>query len=224
MARKVDEAKCVGCGACADRCPTGALELCGREMTKGEILSAVMRDCAFYGTTGGVTLSGGEPLAGGEGTVSLLRACKEAGLYTAVETSGYVDAELLRRAIPFTDLLLWDLKDTDGKRHRQYTGGDLEEILENLRLADTMGAKTRLRCILVRGVNTDDAHAKRIAEIFGGLAHCEGVELIPYHAYGVSKAVFLGREDNGRREWIPTEEEIDAIRQALGACSVPVIG
>ena len=213
--RFIDRTACVGCGACAERCPTGALELCGRAMTVDEILSTVMRDRAFYGETGGVTLSGGEPLAGGEGTISLLRACKEQGLHTVVETSGYADESLLRRAIPLVDLFLWDLKDTDQERHRRYTGGDVGQILANLRVADALGAKTRLRCILVRGVNTDAAHAQRIAEIFGELSNCEGVELIPYHAYGGTKEVFLGREDNGRRDWIPDRELIGRLRSLL---------
>jgi pyruvate formate lyase activating enzyme len=113
------------------------------------------------------------------------------------------------------DLFLWDLKDTDPLRHKQYTGCSPEPILENLRMVDQMGAKIRLRCILVNGVNTDEAHYFAVAELAKGLSGLEGVEWIPYHAYGGTKAVFLGGEDSGRREWIPTEEQMARAREVL---------
>jgi len=200
--------KCIKCGACAEKCPAAALELCGGEMTVEQILDTVERDRAFYGDTGGITLSGGEPLAQGEAAVALLKACRERELSTVVDTCGYVGEETLLSAIPHTDLFLWDVKDTNEDRHRKYTGATFEPILKNLALAAEAGAKIRLRCILINGVNTDEDHYRRLADIARGIKNFDGIDLIPYHAYAGTKATFIGRRDNGRTEWIPSAEEI----------------
>ena len=144
-----------------------------------------------------------------------MKACKEKGFHTAVETCGFFDSALLEDAVAYTDLFLWDLKDTNEERHKQYTGVSNDLILSNLKRVDALGAKVRLRCILVNGVNTEKAHYEKIAEIASSLANCEGVDLLSYHAYGGSKAVFIGEEDNGRSEWIPEEAQIDQAKNVL---------
>lgn len=217
--RQFERDMCRACGLCAEVCCTNALVPVAREMTVEEILVAVMKDQAFYGETGGVTLSGGEALIHGEGIIALLTACKEAGLNTAVETCGYFDEELIPDLTSAVDLFLWDVKDTDDDRHKAYTGVSNRRILENLRRVDALGGRTRLRCILVNGVNTDTAHYAALAEIALGLAHCEGIEFLPYHAYGGSKTVALGLEDSGRLDWIPDAETVSmaaAFVQNLG--------
>ena len=84
----------------------GALEVCGKDMSVEEILSTVQKDAAFYGTVGGMTLSGGEPFLQKEGAVALLKACKRCGISTAVETCGYADPGVLRAAAAYVDLFL----------------------------------------------------------------------------------------------------------------------
>lgn len=211
----IDREKCSLCGRCAKICPTRALEICGNEYTIKEILSIVEKDLTFYGEAGGITLSGGEPFAQGDAAIELLKACKERGFSTAVETCGHVDPDVIGTAIPYVDLFLWDIKDTDSVRHKQYTGVNNDKILKNLSLVNEMNAKLRLRCILVNGVNTDERHYSGIAELASKINNFDGVEWIPYHAYGGTKAVFLGREDNGKKEWIPTVEEIERAKSIL---------
>ena len=214
---------CTACGECESVCPTGALAVAGRWYTVEELLAVIGRDRAFYGETGGVTLSGGEPLMQGEATLALLSACKAAGYSTAVETCGYADAEILLSAIADTDLFLWDIKDTDDARHREYTGVDTQKIRENLILADAYGARTRLRCILINGINTQTEHYRAIGALARSLARCEGVELLAYHAYAGSKATFLGRADNSRVEWIPDERQMKEARRTLIELGVRVL-
>ena len=211
----LDRGNCTACAACVQTCPSGALELCGKEMQCSDILSVVEKDIAFYGENGGITLSGGEPFAQGRALLDLLAACKEKGLHTALETCGYADTEILRMAIPMVDLFLWDIKDTNDEIHKKYTGDSSKKILENLAFADANGAKIRLRCILVNGINTEKEHYKGIAQIALSLSNCEGVELIPYHAYAGTKLILLGGEDNGRKEWIPNAEQIDKAKNTL---------
>ena len=212
----IERSKCTLCGKCAENCPSSALQICGNDMRVGEILDIIKKDAAFYGKNGGVTLSGGEPLAQ-SGAVSLLRACKEQGISTAVETCGYVDRQCLLQAIPYTDLFLWDIKDTDDDRHIEYTGVSNRLILENLAEADRLGAKTRLRCILVNGVNTDKKHYESVAGLYASLNSCDGADVLPYHAYGGSKYELLGLADCSDRNMIPSEEQINEFRDLLSA-------
>jgi pyruvate formate lyase activating enzyme len=193
-------------------------------MPPAELLEIILRDAPFYQNGGGVTLSGGEPFLQGEEALELLRLCKERGISTAVETCGYVSPALLEKAVPFVDLFLWDVKDTDDPRHLAYTGVSNKPIMENLRMVDSLGGKTRLRCILVNGVNTEEAHYTAIAELFHSLQNCEGAELLPYHPYGDSKAKAAGMASASHSEWIPSEETVLQGKNALLSQGVPIHG
>ncbi len=219
----VDREACKGCGSCAEVCPAGACEMSGGTMPIADILTEVKKDRAFYGSDGGVTVSGGEPMAQPEGCLALLEAAKAEGIGTAVETCGYFDPAYAVRLAACTDIFLWDIKDTDAERHRRYTGHSNVRILENLHAVDALGGRTRLRCIMVEGVNMDEAHLAEVAEIFHSLSNCEGVELIAYHAYGGTKAVQVGRTDNAQKEWVPSEERMAWAGQLLAGRGVRVI-
>ena len=220
----IDRESCIACGACASLCPTEASTVIGEDMSIEEILSILEKDRAFYGESGGVTLSGGEPFAQGEAVIALLYACKKAGFSTAVETCGYADTELFRRAAPFVDLFLWDIKDTCETRHKEYTGVTLRRIHENLSSVAALHARIRLRCILINGINTEKAHYTEIAKIAKTIPNLDGVELIPYHAYAGSKAVLLGRKDNGNKDWIPNEAALGKAREILLQNGIRIYG
>ena len=220
---EIERTLCTACEKCTDECPTCALQMCGKEYTIAEILSEVEKDRAFYGESGGITLSGGEPLMQGTATVELLKECKARGFSTAVETCGYVSKDTLLEAIPYTDLFLWDIKDTNDARHKRFTGVSNQKILENLTTASAHGAKIRLRCILINGINTEDAHYAKIAKIASSISRYDGAELIPYHAFGAEKSVFLGKSESGNKEWIPTAEEMERARHSLTDLGIRVI-
>lgn len=222
--RVFDRTVCTACGKCAAVCCTDAITPASRDLTVEEILSTVLRDRSFYGEVGGITVSGGEPMIHPEGVLSLLTACKEAGITTCVETCGQFPTAHLTSLCAVTDLFFWDVKDTDPDRHETYTGAGNHLILRNLREADRFGARTRLRCILVAGVNTVKSHYGALADLYHSLTHCEGVELISYHAYGGSKMIPLGLPDNGRVEWIPDDETVEAAKTYLRERGVAVIG
>lgn len=208
---EIDREKCVKCGECETACPTSAVQICGREMTVSEIIKEIEKDAAFYGEHGGVTLSGGEPFLQ-ENTVKLLLACKERGINTAVETCGFY---AVTAAVPYVDLFLWDIKDTDDERHKKYTGVSNKRIIENLIKADAAGAKTRLRCILVNGVNADETHYKNVADIKSKLKNCTGADVLPYHAFGGAKAELTGQPDTSDKSMIPDEKQIGLFKSYL---------
>ena len=211
---RLDRDRCTTCGECSKICPTRALEVCGKEMTVDDILNEAKKDLPFYGQNGGITISGGEPLIQPK-AIELLRACKEFGISTAVETCGFGNEATFIEAAPLTDLFLWDIKDTNPERHENSTGVSNETILRNLRAGDTVGGKTRLRCILVNGVNTDEAHYKAVACLAASLSHCEGVEWLPYHTYGGSKSDALGLGDNGDPAMIPTADQLQRAKDIV---------
>ena len=221
---KIDRSLCLYCGACVKACPTGALEICGDDVTAARLLESIEADRAFYVEKGGVTLSGGEPLAQAEEVISFLKLCKQKDLNTAIETSGYFPSDILEHIVPLCDLFLWDIKDTCPKRHQQYTGVSNERIIDNLLSADRLGAHTRLRCILVNGVNTCDEHYENLAGLYGCLRNCEGIEFMPYHTFGGAKAVALGREDSAVKAWIPSKEQIAHAKDYLQKRGVQVFG
>ena len=129
-----DAGTCVLCGKCAEACPSLAMELLGTFMTVAEVLAQVKKDTPFYESSGGgVTLSGGEPLAQAEFAAALLQALKREGMHTALDTSGYAPWEQLEKCAEYTDLFLYDIKHLDPVQHERLTGTDNVLILENLR-------------------------------------------------------------------------------------------
>ena len=183
---------CRHCMGCAGVCPPKAIVPVSREMSIGQIIEEVKKDAPFYRRRGGLTVSGGEPTLQFRGLLALLKAAKENNIHTCVETCGVFPPERAAELARYTDLFLYDIKDTDAGRLKENTGGDLEQILGNLLRLDALGAETVVRCVLIPGVNLDTSHAEAVAEIYRELAHCRHVELLPYHPFGISKAEQLG--------------------------------
>ncbi len=129
----IDRERCEACGKCAEACPSGALEALGRTVTVDEMLAELCKDRAYYEKSGGgVTLSGGEPTFQPEFAGALLQGLKEQGIATALDTCGLCSAHILDQLLPYTDLVLFDLKLFDPALHRHFTGASNEMILENL--------------------------------------------------------------------------------------------
>ena len=157
-------------------------ELCGREVTVEEVVDEVLRDREFYGNTGGMTLSGGEPLCQRAFSMELLKKAKEEGLHTAVETCGHVHE--IEEFMPYVDLWLYDIKLLDTDAHRLWTGVGNERIMENL---NKLGENVILRCPIIEGVNLCPEHFAALQTLG------RPMEFLPYHPLGMDKAKKLGR-------------------------------
>lgn len=166
-------------------------------MTVEEVLAEVERDIPFYspsegGERGGVTFSGGEPLAQPDFLYALLAACRARGLHIALDTSGFAPWSVLDRVRGLVDLFLYDLKLVDDDRHRRYTGVSNRRILENLRRLSAAGHRIFLRIPLIPGVNDDEEAVRQTLAFVATLPHVERVDLLPYHATGLGKYERLG--------------------------------
>ena len=168
-------------------------EIVGRPMTVGEVMDQVRKDKSFYDNSGGgLTVSGGEPLAHFAFTRELLAAAKAEGIHTAVETSGFAPRERIEALLPLVDLWLWDVK-AHPSRHKELIGVEASPILDNLAFIALHGAKIILRCPLVPGVNDSDEalrHIRRLSENTPGVIR---VDTEPYHPMGEDKNRRLGR-------------------------------
>jgi glycyl-radical enzyme activating protein len=191
-------AACDGCGKCTSACPHDALSIVGREMTLGEILPILERDRAYFQrSAGGLTVSGGEPMMQPGFTLDLLRAAKEAGFHTCLDTSGHGRSIDFERSLPWVDLYLFDYKATGTDTHERLTGQSPERIQQNLELVISKGANVVLRCPLVPGVNDGDAHMDAIAGIVRRWPSI-AIEIMPFHAMGKDKARRVGAAPLGR--------------------------
>ena len=187
--------RCHFCGACVDICPTGALERIGKTADTDEIVAEVLRDKPFYQTSGGgVTVSGGEPLFQADFTAELLKKCRENGVSTAIETSGFASEKDFLKVLAECDLVLFDVKDTNEKRHQKNTGVPLAPIMKNLRLLDESGVPFIIRLPIVPTFNDDERHFSAVKALFKTLKNCRGVEVMPYHTLGEYKYGLLQRE------------------------------
>ncbi len=190
-----DRSQCIGCHACTEVCYPKALEVCGREESVEDILKTVMKDKLFYEKSGGgLTVSGGEPMAQFDVVFTLLQKAKELGLHTAMETCGFAQSAHFRTVAPYVDLFLFDYKVTDPTDHKKYVGVEPDLILQNLALLDELGADIILRCPIIPGCNDDQAHLLAIAALAQRYTHILEIQIEPYHPLGSGKSAMLGKE------------------------------
>ena len=216
----LDRTKCVNCMQCARVCYSGVLEEAQEEMTVDQVLARVEQDRVFYRETGGLTVSGGEPTMQSEALLQLLRGAKAAGIHTCLETCGVFPSALTESLAGCTDLVLFDIKDTDPVRLEANTGAKLHIVKENLLTLDRLGLPTILRCLLIPGINMEDTHAQNLIAIFRKLKNCQAVELLGYHPYGLSKSEQLGRNDPEFPQ--PDPESLRMFADILLKAGIPV--
>lgn len=190
-------------------------EVCGREMLIAEVMREVVADKPFYGATGGVTFTGGEPTAQPDFLVALAAAAKAENIHVAVDTCGHAPWAVFERLLPVTDLFLYDLKCLDAARHRELTGVDNALILANLSRLDAAGAKTWIRCPLVPGLNDSDADLAALAATTAALTNVERVEICPYHPIGLEKYAKFGIPVRLDRREQPTATDVQRWEQLI---------
>ena len=217
-----DPKLCAGCDDCAQACPNGSRQIIGLEIVVGELMDTIVRDRGFYEESGGgVTFSGGEPLAQSSFLLEALRACRRLGIHTAVDTSGYAKRREALAVARLADLVLYDLKHVDDLRHRELTGVSNRPILDNLRALATEPVEVWIRVPLVPGVNDDPVHLELLGGFLASLEKHYPVWLLPYHRLGSHKLGRLGMPDRQEYEE-PSTGRIERCADSLRAFGLEV--
>lgn len=189
----IDRGRCRISGSCAVACPAEALEVVGRKLTVDQVMAEVGRDRVFYEQSdGGVTFTGGEPLAQPQFLLALLMACRGRGLHTTVDTSGFATWAVLDRVRPYVDLFLYDLKLMEDERHRKWTAMSNSMILSNLQRLARSNQNLVVRIPIIPGINDDAENLRQTGRFLADLPTRPSVELLPYHDIATAKYAGLG--------------------------------
>jgi pyruvate formate lyase activating enzyme len=190
-----------------------------RAVIRKELVAELERDALYWRESGGgVTISGGEPLAQAEAVGALLEVLKENGHQTAVDTSGMGEAENVRLLDKYTDLWLWDVKTVNPQRLVPAEGGSYEVALDSLSwlLAEADTAVV-VRVPLIAGFNASAGEMEALAEWLSSRKRRVDVEVLPGHSHGVAK-----RDGVEPDSVVPTAKQIESARRILGKAGLNV--
>ena len=184
----IDRDLCNNCGECAKVCTEGAMTMIGKDYTLEEVFEEVKRDEMFYRNTGGgVTCSGGEPLAQPAFVAALFERCRQVGIPTALDTTGHASRSALEQVLPYTDLFLFDLKCMDSADSLAAVGQSNELMLENAEYVMQSDVPVIIRIPLIPGVTEKTENLQKIATFVKGVNPETPINVLPYHRLGVSK-------------------------------------
>ena len=193
---EIDRKKCSTCGLCTQHCYAGALSMVGREVSPEELWVEIEQDLPFFEEShGGVTVSGGEPLMQQGFVREFLGILKENGVPTAVETNASFPWECMEELLPLTDLWLCDLKLSDDRKHREWTGIGNGQIVSNLKSLAESGAKLCVRTPVVPGVNDSEEEIAAICSLLEPIKDKITYQLLGFHTLGFGKYDSLGMDN-----------------------------
>ena len=197
--KRINKAKCIGieCFKCVKVCLNNAIQVVGYEITAEDLYKHIAKYKFFYehSNSGGVTLTGGEPLHQAEFAAEVINRCKENGIHTAIETSLYASYETLWKVVNCCDLIMCDIKHMDIKKHREGTGAPNELVLENLmRLNHDYKNEIVIRIPLIPGFNNDEDNIVQTLEFLRPLERVKGVDLLPFNVFPVAKYEALSHD------------------------------
>ncbi len=193
--QSIDREKCTNCMKCYDECPSDAVKRWGETMSVEDCMKIIMKDKGFYEHSGGgVTVSGGEPLLQSDFVAELFKVCKEKEIHTCCESTMHAPWKEIEKILPYTDLLISDLKHMDSNIHKKYTGVGNELILKNLKNLITQGRELILRIPVIPNVNDNEENIKASADFI--LNELDGkvrtLQLLSFMRLGEEKYTSLG--------------------------------
>ena len=203
---KINRELCTNCGKCVQVCYQGALENIGEYVRAEELLDIVKKKEQFYReSNGGVTIGGGEPTFQPSFTLEFIRECKKNYLHVAVDTCGYTVTRKAFSILEEANLILFDLKGLDQKKHLKNTGVSNKKILNNLKKLDELKKPVIVRLPLIPDLTDLIENIDSVAKLLSTLKNIQRIDLLPYHEYGKIKYSQLGKN------YCPSPRKIDQI-------------
>ena len=192
---RIDHDKCTLCGICTDVCPTSALTITGEERSTEWVVDELLKDRVFYEkSNGGITLTGGDPLYQHEFSLSILKAVKEYGIHTVVETAMFSSEEILLSLIPYTDLFLIDIKILDNDLHMKYTGLENRLIKSNFESLADRAKNIIVRVPLIPGYTATEENIIAIGDYVRSVRKNISIELLNFNPLARDKYRIMGKE------------------------------
>ncbi|OQB13338.1 MAG: Pyruvate formate-lyase 1-activating enzyme [Firmicutes bacterium ADurb.Bin193] len=179
--------------------------------TPNELFERVKRFKPYFKSEGGLTLSGGEPLLQGDFCAEVLRLCRNEGIKTAIDTSGYI---LHKEAVDLADLIILDIKHTSPERYKALTGADIEKSFEFLDYCKKTHKPLWIRQVILTGINDTKEDMEALKSLIKG-ANVKKTELLPYHKMGVEKWDRLGLNYPLKDTESPTEQKMEELSRLL---------
>ena len=220
---KRDATKCNSCFKCAEVCVNRALQVKGYLVDVQGLVKELLRDREFFEESGGgVTLTGGEPLAQPDFAASLLASLRESGIHTCVETCAGVSPEAFEKVASLADMIYCDIKHADDSKHKEFTGIGNEGIFRNLAFVQREGGNVVVRIPVIPGFNHDARSMEAIAERLAGIG-VRKAELMSFHQLGEAKyrSLFRTCEMAGARQL--RHEDIASYRLIFDSCGIDIL-
>ncbi|MFP4608258.1 MAG: glycyl-radical enzyme activating protein [Candidatus Natronoplasma sp.] len=214
----IDRDLCDLCGRCAEGCPTTALKVAGKKITADDVMDEIERSTIYHDTSsGGVTLSGGEPFQQFEFMEELIDKCKERDIHVTVDTCGHVEPEKFDPIKDKIDLFLFDLKIMDEELHREYTGVGNDRILKNLEsLLKENENKVIIRFPIIPGITDTEENISSMIEFLSPFKGVNEIDILPYHNVK-EKYNMLGKKYDIKGVKKPSREKLEEIRRRFEA-------
>ena len=219
----------LGCWWCHNpESRSGKIEIIGEEeigsfYTVEELMETLLKDRVFYEESdGGVTFSGGEPLQQPEFLTEALIACRDDGIHTAVDTTGFSDTKIIKEISGITDLFLYDLKIIDPENHKIFTTVSNEKILNNLELLMNQSTDIIIRIPLIAGITATEDNLNKIATRLNRFENKPEINLLPYHKIADHKYIKYGLENKMKGKQELTSAQISEIENFFGQAGFKV--
>jgi len=200
--------------------PNG-IKTVGKDVTVGEIIEEVLKDRAYYRRSGGgITLSGGETLLQKDFAYALFSAAKENGLSTAIESTGYAPYETIEKLLPVIDVFLMDIKHMNSSKHKEFTTGSNELILENAVKIAKKAKKLIIRVPVIPTFNDTEEEIREIAAYAKSLGSVNEIHLLPYHRLGEDKYAYLNRPYTLSHLGLNSPEKMEHLKAVCESCGL----
>ncbi len=215
---------CTACGECVVTCPSKARQLVGKQYTVDQLLKEVALDQPFFtGTKGGVTFSGGEPLAQHAFLFGCAKEMRKRGIHVAVETAGYWPESLGNELLKAVDMVLFDLKHVDEAKFHAVIGKKNTLILGNLKSLLASGVSMEIRIPLIPGFNADPADLSMLVSWLKAAPRIPPVRLLPLHRLAIGKQDLFGKTYPYANVPLLTDLQVAVAREIFAQAGIPLI-